>query len=259
MKKSNKTLVYIPSLSRPESLPKKTLSVLKDYTGSVIVAVEPHEYLAYKIMNKNANILKLEKSGQGLKYANLSAKKYCEKNGFKYLFKIDDDCSKIAHVNGAENSHALALAITDIEKTMDTHDEIGAVSFFAMRFWHFEKRSNLMYNVLGKHSWGVRMIRVSAMPDKVFPVMTHEDSIESLFMWKNGYNTLRYAKIGITVSMNQGKGGQEKFRNTETRKNTVSWIKEKFPDTEIIEENGKVDIKLKENRKRLKKDSKYNA
>lgn len=258
---SDERIVYVPSLSRPEAIARKTLSLLQNYRGRVIVVVEPQEYFAYRVsIPKSVELLKLDKSGQGTKYANLFAKRFSMAEGCKYMLKLDDDCSKMEDTEGRINGEALSYALDEIQGDMDRYNDIGAVSFYDMRYYHFEKRCGLKYNRIQKHLWGVRMSRLSATRNEIYPPMTHEDAIESLFMWADGYKTLRYAKMGLSIAMNTGKGGESIYRNREARIEAINGIIEMFPMCRIIDKDGKINLDMKayEKSTAMKADHPYN-
>jgi hypothetical protein len=92
--------IYIPSKNRPEG---KSFDLLKDIDTEKYIIVEPQDIKKYEHLEKNFNILTLEKNNQGLYYVRDFTKTYAEKTNVKWYWVIDDDISKFYRTENNKN------------------------------------------------------------------------------------------------------------------------------------------------------------
>lgn len=223
-------LVGIPSLSRPEYITKKTMKWLHESKLPFKIFVEPHEKFLYKQYNGDC-VVSLPKSGMGIMYAFNCMQAYARKHGYKYLFRLDDDVDGFVRTDTDETDYINAFykTVIDLRSAFDTFPKLGGVRFTQYRFWVFSKKDMHKWTHINKPMQGICMVRLDAIPKISNDLKMFDDTIVSMYMWKNGYFTLNYGLSGLKVVQNANKGGFQTQDRRALAIQAIELLKKDFP------------------------------
>lgn len=237
--------VGIPSLSRPEYITKKTMRWVKDIELDNKIFVEPQERFLYKQYNGKC-VETLEKSGMGLMYSLNSIREYAKKNGYKYLFQLDDDVDGFERVGVSDPVQAFHETVADLYEAMEAFPGIGGVRFTQYRYWLYSKKDMHKWTHINRPLQGICMLRLDAVPHIDDGLKEFTDTVTSLNIWANGYCTLNYGLSGLKVVQNANKGGCQTHDRRQEGLDTIHLLQKTFP--KVREKEGsswfKVDVDI---------------
>lgn len=229
-----KLLVAIPSKGRYNKINSYTLSWLKDSKYTFKVFVEPQEIPLYSLTVPRANLVNIGESNKGMGFALNKIRAYAIKNEYDFVMKIDDDCKGFAKYPEISSIEAFERSLEEIIPAFDIEPTLGGVRFIQKRFWLYSKKENKLFSHRNKALWGIALYRTKAFPELPSYVTHFDDTIHSLFMWREGWNTLTYRNAGVDVLQNSGKGGHQSFDRKHEALTTITKLKEdQFPLLQI--------------------------
>lgn len=239
----NGLLIGIPSLSRPQAILKKTLSIVKDAGIDFRIFVEPQEYFLYRYYCGKDNVVKLQEAHKGIGYSRQSMLEYVKKHGYKYLLELDDDIDDFVRIDCEDKKEAFLRTVTDLYQAMEKYEMLGGIRCSVYRFWLYTKKELYKWSHYNQLLLNPMFLRVSAFKDtdSIADIPHFEDTILSLFIMRNGYYTLNYGLTGVKFGFNQGSGGCNSGNRKELCQDAIKVIKKEFPET-LVKPNSTWDV-----------------
>ena len=229
-------LIAIPSKARYDRIENYTSGWLKNSTFVWKVFVEPDEVPLYKRVVGSEHLVNIGDRNRGLAFSMNKIGAYAKKHGYKYIFKIDDDCKGFELWPDHGKVENLKRILEDVIPDMEADAKVGAIRFIGRRVWLFSKKNPKKYTHRNKPLWGICLYRTSCYPTLPVECRQFTDVISGLYLWRDGYDTLTYGKAGVYVLQNQGKGGDHCFDKKSDAYNTIKFLKETdFPLIEFAE------------------------
>lgn len=227
----SRVLIAVPSKCRYDRILNHTGSwLLKPHGVDFRVFVEPSEVVLYSKVIPKQNLVNIGQNDQGFYFVLNCIGQYAKAKGYEYVWKIDDDCNGFSLWPEKDPVESMLSVLDDIIPDMDADPSVGAVRFIHKRIWLFDKRNvEKKYSHRNQPIWSSAIYRTACYP--VLPAEVREltDTIHSLILWKNGFDTLTYRKCGMTIQQKTGKGGFQCFDRADNISRTLAYLKEAFP------------------------------
>jgi hypothetical protein len=237
-------LIAIPSRSRVEGLKKDTHSFVKHSEFPYKIFVEPQQYDDYLEEFSEDELIVLDKNDQGLCYAKKFIMKYCLKNKYKYVFKMDDDINnlrvrqitEIKKKNKVDRAfrtkNFLDAAIKDSLKLFsELGEQIKGVSFNYGQELRQEDPS-IIWDCLDKRFQSNYIIETKYL----FPYEEHmkcgafEDFDTFFNLLSLGYNNVRHAQLGIDLRpVGKNEGGLQDFNRRQKCLEAMEVMSNRYP------------------------------
>lgn len=175
------------------------------------VFVEPQQFHDYQKVIPTEHLCALPENDKGLTYAMNQIGDYAARNGFEYVFKIDDDVYGFTGRYGARSNEQrarekLQLALTEIEHALDTNPLLGAVGFP----YHNELYEEKIWGNVNSRLQTCYVIRTRFVP---LPPDAFEwsDFAHTLRVRGAGFATIRYGAAMNCCPVGGTSGGAQDF------------------------------------------------
>lgn len=233
----SKTLVIIPSKGRSEKIEKHTLSWLRKSGVPFIVMVEPQEVSLYERTLTNEEMLVLPDNDRGICFSLFHGADYARKNGYDYIFKMDDDVrnwiGESRRVDDKSHLHFL-MTLSDCLPALEKPG-VGAIGFLY---------SNEMFEVKKWIRVGYRFRTCYLIKTDLYhpdpELRTYEDWIHSLDVFLANKEIVTYGKVGIDCApVGKNKGGEQCFDRRQKSLEAIEYLKGKYPMLQWKKTTGK--------------------
>ena len=218
-------LIAIPSRARFDRIRAYTAGWLLPSDFRWKVFVEPHEAPLYARAVLRSHVVVIPKSNQGMHLVMNCIGEYARQKGYEYIMKIDDDCRGFCIYPDKGSSAANLAQIFDwCLPSFAADSKLGGIRFIQKRFWLYRKKETKLYSHRNKPLWGISLYRASAWPVLPDAVNHFDDTIHSLLMWRDGWDTLTCCRAGVDVLQNSGKGGHRSFDRNKMATESIQYV-----------------------------------
>lgn len=226
----DKILIAIPSKARYDRIMKYTAGWLTGSNLNWKVFIEPREIPFYKQVLEPSHLASIGENDKGMHFVLNKIGDYARRHGYRYIFKIDDDCKGFDLYPNNDPINNIIYIIHDIVQEFEKDPKLGGVRFIQKRFWLYRKKETKRFSHRNKPLWGISIYRTEAYPQLPSEINHFDDTIHSLMMWAKGWETMTYCNAGCDVLQNAGKGGHYSFDRQQMAYNAIKHVKDNmFP------------------------------
>lgn len=193
-----KVLCAVPSKGRAVLFSKKTQWWLSKTNADWRVFVEPQDAEMYSSFVPQERLVVMERNNPGgLWYAKQQIRNYAEQRGYDLVFKFDDDCDSLTTRGGKSTETSVRLyhqAIKDAVDAFEKYPLLGAVCYpYRNEMYQLKKWTGL--NARLQSCYLLRTQLLQGDP----PFSTFEDFANFVYIRVNGFYTLRYGLMGLSL------------------------------------------------------------
>ncbi len=204
------------------------------------IFVEPHEKHHYKLIAPREKLVVLNESHRRIGYAAKAYSEYAEANGYKYIFRMDDDLygwTSTEYGGGKKSTYKnFGKMWKDVMPLFDKYPKLGAVRYIGGRnhfYEHFKAGKKRKWIYLNQDLWGERIVRIELEKLITEEMITCDDACLSAIICESGYHILTYAGVGMTKQINTNVGGFQSMDRADMTKEVFEYIKTDYPKIKL--------------------------
>jgi len=228
-------LLAIPSHNRPYRLDNTVKYWLNEYSYNWKIFVEPNQYIYYEQTVPSNSIVKTNNEnyicGQMVDIA-----KYAQENGFKYVFKVDDDmCFTKKGLKKRDHFKVAEEIVLKAKSFMDKDSGCGLITVpKAMTYLYYKKDDEFVE--INKPVFSNYFIRVQDLI-KIMKkeYLIFDDLLVSFAIKKMKKSIFRYMKAYESAKTHNNEGGLQSFDREYLSKKSFAALKKDYPLLEGID------------------------
>lgn len=222
--------ICVPSKGRSELFSRKTLKILEHTKVPWFVFVEPDEYESYALLAPN-NTLALDDNNQGMGYALNAIREFCLKQGYRYVWKMDDDVNHWYDSNRVKpkiSQGEMLDSVANLLLRADTalRNNLGGISF-PSNYFHDDWRNFTHLNKMFETTY---IVKVSEWETPLQMKGYHEEFIGSASLVKKGLVTLRCGKFCWSADLSKAAGGLQSFDRVKEQELYFNVLESEYPE-----------------------------
>lgn len=254
----SKILVCCPSKGRYSSIMRHTCRFLmhESFKYDWFVFVEPQDFDKYSKVLPSERLINVKQNDKGLFHAKKTMKIFAEKNGYDYIFKIDDDVNNI-RIPELIGSKGKNTGLTKEEILSKRVNQLNNMLSDSLEMFDLlgdgVKGVTVMYGHQYNNYTGEKWLRLNnwlqsnyIVHKDFFAIDEHknikcfEDLITHYYILKQGYFTIKYGLTALDVmDVGKNEGGLQLFDRKSQAMNDKKEIEDLYPDISWKKVDGK--------------------